>query len=289
MLSFITLFAAIFSLDPDDDWKDEANWAKCNPNLGITVRHAYLRKEIKNCVNLPAAESGVRTKNFNQWLDVDETWIPSHYISDISQNVNFDEFVNQICYAGVDLSATRDLTSVSIMVLRDGKYVFKTLYYLPESALSENRFKERYGAWARAGLLRITPGNVTDYDYILNDLLILRQKGLRFYKIGYDAWNATDFVSKATAQGLPMMAISQSLGNFNKPTKELERAIVSAKVVLDNNEITRHCYANVSLARDSHGNIKPSKRQEEKKIDGVIAQLQALAAYQSTPLYKPLY
>ena len=172
-----TLFAAIFSLDPDDDWKDEANWAKGNPNLGITVRHAYLRKEIKNCVNLPAAESGVRTKNFNQWLDVDETWIPSHYISDISQNVNFDEFVNQICYAGVDLSATRDLTSVSIMVLRDGKYVFNPLYYLPESALSETRLMERYGAWARGGWLRITPGTGPDYVYLPDHFLLLWQIG----------------------------------------------------------------------------------------------------------------
>ena len=39
-----TLFAAIYSLDPDDDWKDETCWVKSNPNLGITVKPSYVRR-----------------------------------------------------------------------------------------------------------------------------------------------------------------------------------------------------------------------------------------------------
>lgn len=62
---------------------------------------------------------------------------------------------------------------------------FKTLYYLPEAALQEKRFKELYGEWRRQGEITITPGNVADYDYILNDLVKLRDK-VYIQSVGYD-------------------------------------------------------------------------------------------------------
>jgi phage terminase large subunit-like protein len=80
-----------------------------------------------------------------------------------------------------------------------------------------------------------------------------------------------------------MEPFSQSLGNFNKPTKEMERLILSGKVRIDNNEINRHCFRNVVLALDRNGNTKPSKQFVEKKIDGVIAMLEALGAWLNSP------
>jgi len=52
----------------------------------------------------------------------------------------------------------------------NGKYYFKTHYYLPESALNEKKDKETYKLWKRLGLLTVTPGNVTDYDFITADI-----------------------------------------------------------------------------------------------------------------------
>ena len=70
------------------------------------------------------------------------------------------------CYIGVDLGATSDLTVHPILVVDGEKYYFKTHYYLPEAALEEKADKELYKLWKRLGLLTVTPGNVTDYDYI---------------------------------------------------------------------------------------------------------------------------
>ena len=86
-----------------------------------------------------------------------------------------------------------------------------------------------------------------------------------------------------------MEPVSQSIGNFNRPTKELERLILSDRARFDNNVITRHCFRNVVMARDRNGNTKPSKQFEEKKIDGVIASLMALSAYLSAPRYGQFY
>ena len=55
--------------------------------------------------------------------------------------------------------------------------------------------------------------------------------------IGYDSWNATQFTIYAEDRGLPMEPFSQALGNFNRPTKEMERLVLSGRAVIDNNEI----------------------------------------------------
>jgi len=50
-------------------------------------------------------------------------------------------------------------------------------------------------------------------------------------------------------------------------------------VIIDDNPINRYCLRNVDLRFDFNGNCKPNKANEKKKIDGVIAMLQALAAW----------
>lgn len=283
-----SLFAAIYSLDEGDDWRDPNNWAKSNPNLGITVKPQYLRTQVQSAKNTKSEEVGIKTKNFNIWCDSETVWIPERYILQASANLDFEQFRNMDCYAGIDLSSTSDLTCASFMIPTENKYYFKTLYYLPEAALQEKRFKDLYGEWRRQGLITITPGNVTDYDYILNDLMKIRDI-VHIQKIAYDAWNATQFVINAEERGLPMEPFSQTLGNFNRPTKELERLLLSGKAVIDNNLINRHCFRNVIMARDKSGNTKPSKQYEEKKIDGVIAKLEALGIYLVSPRYGEFY
>ena len=284
-----TLFAAIYSLDEGDDWKDEAVWKKSNPNLGVTVRLDFLRSEVKKATNSTSEEVGVKTKNLNVWCDSETVWIPDHYINDgISKDkLDLEKYRDMDCYAGIDLSATSDLTCASFMIPMEESYYFFTRYYLPQAALIEKRFKDLYGEWQRNKLITITPGNVVDYDYILNDIMDIG-KVLNIQKIAYDAWNATQFIINATDAGLPMEPYSQVLGNFNRPTKELERLILSKKAVIENNDITRHCFRNVVMARDRNGNIKPSKQFEEKKIDGVIAMLEALGVYLVSPRYSAL-
>lgn len=279
-----TLFIAIYCLDKEDDWKDEAVWVKSNPNLGVTVQTKYLKTQVRKAINTPSDEVGIKTKNLNIWCDAEKTWIKDDYILSASANVNLEEYSGLDCFIGVDLSSTSDLTSFSVMIPTTEKMVWKTFYFLPEAALTEKRFKELYGEWARQGALCITPGNVVDYDFILNKIMEIGQI-LNIVTIGYDSWNATQFVINCTEKGLPMEPYSQSIGNFNKPTKELERLLLSGVAVIDNNIITRHCFRNVVMARDKNGNTKPSKQYEEKKIDGVIAMIEALGVYLMCPRY----
>lgn len=280
-----TLFALLYTLDDGDDWTDESNFIKSNPNLGVTVKRDWLSEQVNQAKNSPTLEVGVKTKNLNVWCSSSTTWIPEQYIRRSLMDVDLTEFKNKnnyLVYLGFDLAAISDLTAVSIMFVdpETEDYFFKTWYYLPKSALDGKYNSELYKMWSSKGFLTLTDSETTDYNYIQNQIVYLYET-FDVQGVFFDSWNAQMLVNNLTNLGLPMTAYSQSIGNFNKPTKEMERLVLSDKVRFDNNPITRFCFDNVELKVDLNGNSKPVGDHNAKKIDGVISMLNALGGYLS--------
>lgn len=278
-------FSAIFALDEDDDYTDKKNWVKANPNLDITVTSEYLKEQVTQAKNNKTLEVGILTKNFGKWCRTSNVWINNDILLQCSEPLELTQFQGYNVHIGIDLAAVSDLTAISMCCELDDKYYFKTWYFLPQSALIDNSNSELYKDWKNKGLLNITDGNVTDYDYVLSTIMKINNE-VFIEKVAYDAWNATSFAIDATSEGLPLEPYSQAIGNFNKPTKELERLIKSNRVVIDDNEITRYCFSNVVLKFDHNDNCKPTKLENQQKIDGVISMIQALGSMIQQPSYQ---
>lgn len=287
-----SFFTIIYTLDPNDDWENPDCWKKAVPNLGITVYEHALQNLVDRALTNPSEESHTKTKNFNLWQNVSEVWIADHYLYDCSQNLSFDDFKGCECFMGIDLASVSDLTACSYLMIKEEKLYLKTEYYLPSETIRTSPNREKYKEWVKLGYLKMTPGNVTDYDIILNDILE-RNRILRIQKIGFDKYNATQFQINAEANGLQgkMEPFSQTLFNFNRPTKEFERRMLSKTVTIDNNPINRWCINNSVLKYDLNNNCKPikgnnsSKSMKDNKIDGTIAMIQALGTYMETPRF----
>ena len=281
-----TQFAALYELDEDDDWmNDESCWVKANPGIDLVVERQGLRDRVKTAKNQPFLEFAIKTKQFNVFCQSDNVWIRSDYIKNVMTTVNINDYYGEYAYGGVDLSSTSDLTCTTIMfppnksrAINPSKYVFKTYIYIPAVALEESVNKHTYKSWIDNGYAQMTSGNVVDYDWILNDQLNL-QDTIYYSNIAYDAYNATQYVITATNAGLPMQAFAQNVGNFNRPTKELDRLIRSGKCVIDENPAVLWCFNNCKLRIDYNENIKCDKATPEAKIDPVIAMCEALGAY----------
>ena len=274
-----SIFTIIYTLDEGDKWTDPNVWVKSNPNLGITLHEDWLQDQVTGAINNPSEEVGVRTKNLGEWMDTAQTWIPDRYILQATQKIDDKIYKDTELFIGIDLASNIDLTAVSFMAEKGGKQYYKTLYYIPHESLSTRPDKELYKQWVRNKHLIVTPGNVTDYEYITKDILDLNKRSY-IVRVAYDAYNATQWAIGATQEGLPIEPYSQSIGNFNKPTKEFERQILSGGVVIDDNPISRYCLRNIILRMDHNGNVKPDKVNAKKKIDGAISMIQALAMYQ---------
>ena len=290
-----SIFCALYEPDENDDWQDEKTWIKSNPSLGQTVRIQYLRGQVKNAKNNTSLEVGVKTKNFNIFCQSANTWIADDYLKKISKNIDINYFKDEECYMGVDLSAISDLTCTGIMFPPNpnrkkypNKFVFKTFIYIPQEALETSPNKEIYKQWIKEGYAECTSGNVVDYDYILAEQKNI-SKSTILYGVYYDSWNATQWAINAESEGLPLEPYSQAIGNFNKPTKFFEMLVKSNKCVIDNNPAVRWCFGNVELKIDYNENCKPVKagNDKTKKIDPVIAMLQALGGYFNKNNYSP--
>lgn len=273
-----SIFSMIYEMDPDDDWKDSKNWVKSNPCLGVTVPILKLQVEIQKAISNPSDRNGIRTKNLNMWVSTATEWLSIDQITSVSKRIDLSDYSGSVAFVGCDLASVSDLTAVSIY-LPEHK-IFHTLYYLPEDTITDN---DTYGRWRSQGYLISTGGNVTDYERITSDLQEL-SKILRIERIGYDQWNATQWAIQAEGLGLPLQPYSQSIGNFNKPTREFERMVLSQDITISDNPITRFCLGNVTLKSDLNNNVKPIKAGSNKnKIDGVISMLTALGVSLDNP------
>ena len=275
-----TIFPLIYEIDEGDDWTDENNWKKAVPSLDITVSRTYLRDQVTKAKNNPSLETAVKTKNLNVWCQSKVTWLSSELLVKNTQKLNPEDFRGCYCYCGIDLSAVSDLTCISFMIPKDGKYYFFTYPFLPEQTTFDSPNRDLYRKWKSAGYLDVTPGNVTDYDYILskmkwfNDICPIQ-------KVSYDSWNATQFAIDATNAGMPLEPYSQNLGSFNRPVRELERLLkMGDRIVFDDNPIVRWCYGNCELKFDHNDNCKPVKSVGiNGKIDCCISTLESLGGY----------
>lgn len=281
----------IFQLDEDDEWTDEKVWIKANPSLGTTVSYKYMRDQIRSAIQTPSNEVSIKTKNLNMWCQSSDVWIPNEYIDRVSEKVDLNDFKDEVCYSGVDLSAVSDLTSWSLMFPPNpdrekypDKFVFKSFIYIPQEALETSMNADMYKLFKRQKYACITTGNVVDYDFILKDMLD-NTRELTLMQVAYDTYNATQWAINATTEGLPLEPYSQTLGNFNKPTKLFEMLVKSGKVIIDTNPCVKWCFGNVELKIDYNENCKPIKSQgdKNKKIDPCISMLEALGIFLNNP------
>lgn len=281
-----SFFCALYTTDENDDYTNNKNWIKANPNLNVTISEDFIKNQILKAKNDNSAEFGVKTKTLNIWCSNSDTWLSHDRIIKSIQNVDIETFKDKIAYVGVDLSVVSDLTAVSFLIPNNNIFYFKNYYYLPQSTIDEHKNKEFYKKMYYEKQITLTPGNVVDYDYILKDIMN-KSTTLQIQGVYYDTYNSTQFAINATEAGLNMIPFSQSLANFNAPTKEFDRLLRSNKIVIDNNYLNIFCMQNAVLKFDHNQNCKPVKVDEKnsKKIDGVIAMIEALGGYLITPKF----
>ena len=279
-----TLFCLIYTLDDEDDWCDESNWIKANPNLNISVKEEFIEQQVNQAQNNPTQEVSVRTKLLNQWLDSSSSWIPMSFVDKSFAKVELEEFRDEYCYVGVDLGSVSNLTAVSVMIPKDDKIYVKNWAFVPEAAMDGTPNSMRYRQFRNQGDLIVTDGNVCDYDRIIK-LLEEIQEVCPIRKIAYDQWNATQWAIEMTEKGFPLLPFSQSISSMNRPIKELQRLFLQGKIILDNNQVTRFCLGNCVAVIDNHENVALGKESYEQKIDVAVAMADAVGAYLSENHY----
>lgn len=273
-----TFYGKIYGLDEDDDWTDEKIWYKCNPSLGVTVSLENFREQYNRAKEFPQSERSFKTLNLNAWLSSDKGWMTDgSWMLCEEADLTTDSFKGETCYAGLDLSSTQDLTALVLCFYREGKYYIFPYSFCPEENIKIRGRKDKvpYELWADSDWLIATPGNATDYDYIINKLKEL-SADFNIAEVTVDRWNSTFLITKLQEAGFNVTLFGQGFQSMTSPIKLMERLVLTKSLVHDGNPVYRWCMSNVILKIDPAGNCKCDKAKSREKIDTVVASLMAL-------------
>lgn len=273
-------FAVIFTLDAGDDWADERNWVKANPNLGISVALADLRDKARKAQQIGSALTHFLTKHLNVWTNADELWVSPDKWKGCGGRIEVEKLAGRRCYGGLDLSNTLDITAWVLVfppIDGDGRYTVLCRFWVPEDRMQVLRQagQPSYWEWQRAGLIEATPGEVIDYEFVYAQM----DQDAQIYdiqEVGFDRWGAAQVYLRMAKAGMTMVQIGQGFQSMSPPMKKLEELIVGGKLAHGDNPVLTWMAYNLVAVRDPAGNIKPDKRDQRKKIDGMVALIMGL-------------
>lgn len=272
-------FAMIFTLDDIEEVDNPAMWVKANPCIGASLSQEWLKEEYDKMKREPSKIVSTMTKSFNVWMDAPTVWIADAAWSGIKSIVPMEALAGQKCVAALDLAAVNDYTSLCLVFNIGGRYQFLWRFYIPEDKYRNRAEMQRENAnieaWVRNDLITVTPGNVTDYDYIIRDIAELSEI-YDITAIAYDPWNSSTIVPKLVEQGANMQPFTQTISNYAMPTKEFERIVGLGIVDHYDNPVARWMLSNVVIREDVNGNRRPDKKKSSEKIDGIVAAIMAL-------------
>lgn len=274
-----SFFSIIFSIDDDDDPMDESNWVKANPNLGISVSLEYLREQARQARVMPRAMVNFLTKHLNVWVSGESLWCNMERWLACGAVYGIEDLKTaREVYLGLDLASVSDITSIGgLAIMPDGRWRAFGKHYLPEDAVMNRLQKNNvpFDAWHRDGWLTLTPGSVTDYNWVRADIEALLDL-LPVKWIGFDRWNSSQLVNDLQDAEAPMVAFGQGYASMNAPMKELERRYLSQEIEHNGDPVLTWAMSNLVAQQDPAGNIKPAKDKSSEKIDPGVALIMAV-------------
>lgn len=281
---------AVWEASAKDDWMSPETWRKANPNLGVTVSEDWFRREAQKAKETPSELNNFLRLHLNIVTDAAQAWLSAPDWDkgaapalDPETEGEWAEALGlsgRRCVAALDLAKTTALTALALVFaprLAGEPYAVLMRFWMPRSrmAAAERRDGVPYSAWQQAGWLRVTDGDVTDYDVVRAEVTALCQR-FNAERLAYDPWGATQLANQFAAEGLACVEFKQTIASYAEPTDAFERLVLTGRLLHGGNPILRWNAGNVSVWSDGNGNKRPSKISSTGHIDGIVAGIMAL-------------
>lgn len=273
-----TWFGFVASLDEGDDWRDPAVWVKANPNLGVSVKLDDLERKAARAQQVPSEQQEFRRKHCNEWTESETRWLDLAAWDRGAGPVDEAALVGRVCYGGLDLSSTTDLTAL-VLVFPDGLGGYDVLCrtWVPAENLRKRAERDRvpYPLWRDQGYITATDGNVVDYDAVEAAVMELAERyDLR--ELAIDRWNSTGTQTRLDANRITVVPFGQGFASMTAPTKEVERLVLEGDLRHGGHPVLRWAASNVVVQMDPSGNLKPAKDKSTERIDPIVALVMAV-------------
>lgn len=269
-----------YKLDSVDEINNPEMWIKANPNLGHTVSYETYQQDVEKAENVPSARNDILAKRFGipcegytYYFTYEETICHPHR-----------EFWGSPCSLGIDLSQGNDFCAFTFLFpLKDGRFGVKTRNYISENTLMKLPIaaRHKYEQFIDEGSLIIMPGVILDLMAVYENLdeFIINSR-YEVYCVGYDPYNAKEFIERWARENGPMGVekVPQGVKTESVPLGELKN-LAERRMLLFDEQMMTFTMGNCIAIEDNNGNRKLFKKRYEQKIDAVAALLDAFVSY----------
>jgi phage terminase large subunit-like protein len=272
-----TLFGVIYSIDEGDDIYAEATWRKANPNYGVSVLPADMTAQAHKAKQNPKSRADFRMKRLNQWISAASAYFDlDEWDRGARPELRDTDFADAECIVGLDLASKRDINAAIRWFERDGTVTLFCDFWLPQAAI-DSGVNAAYKGWVEEGWLRVTPGNVVDYDAIRDRIADDYARLHVLKEVAFDPHQAQHMINNMMADGIPCVEMRPLVLTFSPAMKQLDALIADGRLTHDGNPVMRWMMGNVVAVTDHKDNVYPRKEQPEAKIDGPVAAIMASA------------
>ena len=205
-----TFYPCIYGAAETEDWTSPEVWRKANPSLGTTIDLEKVKDACESAKQNPAEENVFRQLRLNQWGKQETRWLSVAKWDACKMDFDEHELEVRVCYGGLDLSSTTDLTAFVLVFppnADDDKYFVLPYFWLPEETIPLRVARDHvpYDVWRKRGLLQVTDGNVVDYAAI--------EQFIGIAEIAFDRWNATYLTQRLESEhDFTMVQFGQGFG-----------------------------------------------------------------------------
>ena len=263
-------FGLLYSLDEGDDWQDENVWIKANPNLDVSLKRDYLHGEVKQAKEMKSKRNGVLVKHFNIFTKTSEAWIDTKYwkASTVGELSRKGEM-----FMGMDLSKTRDLTSVVRLWVNGDHFEADFKCFLPKSAMSlvPHAYEPLYRQAIDDNLLFLTDTKTVDYNIVKQYILNSRDQ-YDFKALAYDPWNSSMLITELEDDNVTLLEVGQGQRHMSPAAKQTERLILDGLISHTGHPFIEWQLENAESYTDLNENLKVRKGEDNNlKIDSIIS------------------
>ena len=275
-------YGVVWAAPDDADIYDEAVWDAANPLYPETPSPDFMRAQADKARANAADRATFKRLHLGIRANQKEAYISIKDWDKAAGKRDWDpeSMAGAAVYGGMDLAAVSDLCALMYMCPQDdGTSRVWGHYWIPEAALDRLDHMTELAStdWIRQGWITVTPGNVTDYDFIRERIREDAEK-YKIISVGFDPWNSTHLANQLTEAGLVMEKVRQGAVTLSAPLKELKRMTMADPPLIDHrgDPVLRWMISCLVPYTDAAGNVKPDKQRSRGKIDGVSALVTAL-------------
>jgi phage terminase large subunit-like protein len=256
---------------------DREAWKAANPAMGVFRSLTDIEDFAKQAARLPAKENSFRWLYLNQRIEAS-----SPFLNRSEWEANNDEpeiEPGDICYAGLDLSASRDLTAFVLVFPKGDGFHVVPQFFLPSDGIREKSKLDKvpYDTWADQGFLTLIDGPVI-IPAVVAQAVADAAETYNIQNLAYDRWRINDFKRELESIGanIPMAPFGQGFKDMAPAIDKLERLVAERKLRHGGHPIMNMCAAGAVAERDPAGNRKLNKAKSSSRIDGMVALAMAL-------------